>query len=505
MTRTAIREWDGASLLAVLDQRLSVAARALLGDDALGTADGRPPGAMASALLPQLIRLCQDPSRSDARWLLLTAAFGAFPTVDQLKSFGRFLELTPPAVAESALLADVLNDPRRGRVDLPMTLVDGGTLVDVDFCARNDTHTGIHRVVRETIPRWAARHDVTAVAWVDKYTVFRTLGPPEVARVFDYGTRPHIDAAGEASYRPQLVVPWHSVVVLSEVPDPRTSRCLAALARYSGNRLSLIGYDMIPITSAETRPPSDSDAFAEYLTVVKHAHRLAGISRSAAAEFAGFAASVKAQGLAGPEVREVQLAGEAPRASAGSPAPRAARPVVLCLGTREPHKNQRAVLHAAERLWREGLDFEVRLVGGPGWSDTVFRRALDHLLAARRRVVVLGRVSDEKLIGEMRSASFVVFASLHEGYGLPVAEALATGTPVVTSDFGSQAEIAEAGGCLTVDPRDDDAITAALRRLLTDPDELERLRRETAARPVRTWDKYADELWEFLVASKDMS
>jgi len=177
---------------------------------------------------------------------------------------------------------------------------------------------------------------------------------------------------------------------------------------------------------------------------------------------------------------------------------------VLCLGTREPHKNQRAALHAAERLWREGLDFEVRLVGGPGWSDTVFRRAIDDLLAARRPVTALGRVSDEKLIEEMRSASFVVFASLHEGYGLPVAEALATGTPVVTSDFGSQAEIAEAGGCLTVDPRDDDAITAALRRLLTDPDELARLRRETAARPVRTWDEYADELWEFLVASEDM-
>jgi glycosyltransferase involved in cell wall biosynthesis len=173
--------------------------------------------------------------------------------------------------------------------------------------------------------------------------------------------------------------------------------------------------------------------------------------------------------------------------------------VVLCPGSREPHKNQRATLHAAERLWREGLDFEVRLVGGPGWSDRVLRPALERLESAGYPIVSLGRVSDARLTEEMRGARIVVFASLHEGYGLPVSEALATGTPVITADFGSQAEIAELGGCLTVDPRDDLALTDALRLTLTDDAVLARLRAEASARVVRTWDDYAAELWDFLV------
>jgi hypothetical protein len=49
-----------------------------------------------------------------------------------------------------------------------------------------------------------------------------------------------------------------------------------------------------------------------------------------------------------------------------------------------------------------------------------------------------------------------------------------------------------------VDPRNDDEVTGAVRRLLTMPDELQRLRAEAVARPVRTWDDYASDLWAFL-------
>jgi glycosyltransferase involved in cell wall biosynthesis len=352
------------------------------------------------------------------------------------------------------------------------------------------------------MPRWGDEHSVTAVAWIDEYSALRTLAPREVSRVFAYERSVSDDPASDATYRPRLVVPWRSVLVLPDVSNPRASSQLAALASFSGNTVSMIGYDMIPITSAEMRPTADSGAFAQYLTVVKHAHRVAGISRSAAAEFAGFKRSLTAQGLEGPEVREVLLASEAPHTLGSAPRPRGDHLVVLCVGSQEPHKNQRAALHAAERLWREGLDFEIRLVGGPGWSDAVLRPAIEHLRDAGRPITALGRVSDARLLDELRSADMVFFASLHEGYGLPVAEALACGTPVITSNFGSQLEIAELGGCLVVDPRDDDEITGALRRLLTKPDELERLRGQAAARPVRTWDEYASELWAFLCTKK---
>lgn len=494
----------GPSILTALDQRLATAASVLLGADAPDLPEGRRPGMASSHLLPALIALCADSRRQDARWLVLTATFGAFPTTDQVKEFGRTVELGPSEYAESTLLAEVISEPGRGRVDLPMTIVADGVVVEVDFCARYDTHTGIHRVVRETVPRWRAEHTVTAVAWIDQYSAFRTLAPREVDRVFSYDGPLSGETASDATYRPRLVVPWRSVLVLPDVANPRASGQLAALAKFSGNSVSMIGYDMIPITSAEMRPLADTGAFAQYLTVVKHAHRVAGISRSSTAEFAGFTHSLKSQGLAGPDVREVLLAGEAPH-TLGSARPHGDRPVMLCLGSQEPHKNQRAALHAAERLWREGLDFEVRLVGGRGWSDAVLRPAIERLADAGRSITALGRVSDSRLLDEMRSADFVFFASLHEGYGLPAAESLACGIPVITSNFGSQLEIAELGGCLVVDPRDDDEVTEAIRRLLTKPEELQRLRSEAVARPVRTWDEYASELWAFLCTIGDVA
>lgn len=482
-------------LLAALEQRLSAAARVATD---LDVPVDVPPGHVAARLLPALLDACRAPDRADLRWLVLTCVTGAFPDVATVLELARRLELAPTEHVETWLLAEALDRLRTGRPDLHATVVDQGTVVDVDFCARYETHTGIQRVVRETVPRWAAEHDLTLTAWVDSYDAMRSLAPREDARVLHHERDVDIALADELAYRPRLVVPWRSLVVLPDVPNTAASDVLAALGRFSGNRVGMIGYDLIPITSAELRPDVDAIASAQYLTVVKRAHRVAGISASATAEFQGFVDAVAAQGLPGPVVAEVQLTEDALPPADDAPAPERSRPVVLLPGTREPHKNQRTVLHAAERLWREGLDFEVRLVGGRGWSDEVLAPVVARLVADGRPLVDVGRVPEAQLWREIRGADVVAFLSLHEGYGLPVSEALACGRPVLTSRFGSQAEIAAAGGCVVVDPRDDDDVTAGLRLLVTDRAERDRLAAEAAARPQRTWDQYADELWEFL-------
>lgn len=118
---------------------------------------------------------------------------------------------------------------------------------------------------------------------------------------------------------------------------------------------------------------------------------------------------------------------------------------------------------------------------------------------SHRPLDVRRAVSDAELDHAYAMASFTVFPSLHEGYGLPVAESLAHGVPVITSDFGSTAEIAADGGALLVDPHDDGALTAAMRTLLTDQQALDRLRDEISGRPERSWRDYADGLWGQLV------
>ena len=160
--------------------------------------------------------------------------------------------------------------------------------------------------------------------------------------------------------RPALVVPWHSVVVLAEVPPPAACDRLAALAQFSDNDVVAIGYDCIPAISPDMMPVGETNRFAHFLPVIKHARRVASIGATATAEFRGFASALPVQGLPGPLVSEVRLpVGKAMPAPNGSqaPAPRdRPLPLVLCVGTFEPRKNQLAVLYAAERLWRRGTE-----------------------------------------------------------------------------------------------------------------------------------------------------
>ncbi len=240
--------------------------------------------------------------------------------------------------------------------------------------------------------------------------------------------------------------------------------------------------------------PQVASSFVRYLTAVKFATRVAAVSASAAEEFGGYVQSLPVQGVVGPEVIAVPL-GEV---AATAPDVPSSPPTVLVVGAHDPRKNHLTVLHSAEVLWREGLDFSLQFIGAGGWGEA-FPDRVDELRRAGRPVTVRQAVTEEELDAAYGSAAFTVFPSLHEGYGLPVVESLSRGTPVVTSDFGSTDEIASRGGAVTVDPRDAGALAAAMRRLLTDPDALAALRAQIATRPRRDWQDYADELWERLV------
>jgi glycosyltransferase involved in cell wall biosynthesis len=382
-----------------------------------------------------------------------------------------------------------------------LLLVSDKVVVDVDHSARFDLHTGIQQVVRQTLPLWVRDHGVVPVAWTDRLQFIRTLSPSERRRALHWG----LDALGDAQLltTPVVVAPWRTVVVLPETPARDACDRLAALAQYSGNSVVAIGYDCIPVISADLVPASEPGRFARYLTIIKYARRVAGISSSATSEFRGFSDALPAQGLEGPQVVECTLpadsAGLVETNEADAPGDAdALPPLVLCVGSLEPRKNQLGLLYAAECLWREGLDFRLLLIGGSGWGDQV-PRMVAQLRGQGRQIEVKSRVTDAELRKAYRRARFTTFASLHEGYGLPVAESLSLGTPVITSDFGSTREIGEVGGAILIDPADDQALVDAMRTLLTDDDRLRSLQQEIAARPVRTWEHYAAELWDCLV------
>jgi glycosyltransferase involved in cell wall biosynthesis len=490
-------------------ERILTAAEAVLGP---APSLGEDVVLAASLRLDELVRHLLDTHDDAVAWLLLTAVAGAYPLGDDVRAVRRRAELDGAREVTFELLDRARLLASRHRTAHCAMTVATGVVVDLDACARSDFHNGIQRVARETVKAWGREHDLTPVAWTDTAGITRTLTPPEELRAAHWGRAqdeiaPLVARAEEYATggprHPQLVVPWRTTVVLPEVPLSDRCPALAALAQFSGSSVVAIGYDAIPVVSADLRPFGEATAFAAYLGVVKYSDRVAGISSSATVEFAGFAHALASQGLPGPRVHEVQLPSDVPPPPPGYQRVAPARPRVLSVGRLEPHKNHAALLHAAEVLWREGLDFELELIGGPGWSTEVVDRQLAALERAGRPLVRHGSVSDEQLWRAIRDASFTVFVSLHEGFGLPVSESLACGTPVITTRYGSQGEIAQGGGCLTVDPRDDDALVEAMRTLITDPATEARLRAEAAARPDRTWQDYATELWTSLVRGED--
>jgi glycosyltransferase involved in cell wall biosynthesis len=209
-------------------------------------------------------------------------------------------------------------------------------------------------------------------------------------------------------------------------------------------------------------------------------------------------------GQRGPEISVDPLPSEVPDSTPEDLAAAAERllapglPMVLCVGTHEPRKNHLALLHAAELLWREGLRFSLVLVGGRSWNDGRFTQELAAARERGRPVETVTTLSDTLLWAAYRLARCMVFPSLNEGFGLPIAEALSCGTPVVTSNYGSMAEIAAGGGALVVDPRNDDSVAAGLRTVLTDDGVHRHLAAAARARPVRTWEQYAADVWSAL-------
>jgi glycosyltransferase involved in cell wall biosynthesis len=145
---------------------------------------------------------------------------------------------------------------------------------------------------------------------------------------------------------------------------------------------------------------------------------------------------------------------------------------VLYAGNVKPHKNLERLIDAFALVRKRGLDhLKLVLIGDEISKYTALRRAV-HQHQLHNYVRFLGYLPEETLAVMYRLAGVFVFPSLYEGFGLPPLEAMASGTPVVTSNVSSLPEVAGDAAVL-VDPYDPQAIADGIYRVLTD----EKLRR----------------------------
>ncbi len=137
---------------------------------------------------------------------------------------------------------------------------------------------------------------------------------------------------------------------------------------------------------------------------------------------------------------------------------------VLFVGTLEPRKNLPRLIHAFAQIARDDPGIGLAVVGASGWLTSDIA-PLVRALGLESRIAFAGYVPDAELTRWYQAAMVFCYPSLYEGFGLPVLEAMACGTPVVTSNIGSMAEIGRDAAIL-VDPTDIDAIASGIRTSL---------------------------------------
>lgn len=140
------------------------------------------------------------------------------------------------------------------------------------------------------------------------------------------------------------------------------------------------------------------------------------------------------------------------------------RPYVLYVGKLEPRKNLPTLIKAFASIARQFPDHQLVLAGNPGWDfQAIYETAA--CIPLRERIRFTGFVAEADLPALYAEADLFVYPSSYEGFGFPVLEAMACGTPVITSNVSSLPEVAGDAGLL-VDPLDVVALVDAMRQVL---------------------------------------
>jgi glycosyltransferase involved in cell wall biosynthesis len=168
------------------------------------------------------------------------------------------------------------------------------------------------------------------------------------------------------------------------------------------------------------------------------------------------------------------------------------REFILHVGVLSPRKNLVRLMHAYRRLRADGLiAHQLILAGSRGWRDEEIVREAGAIDPSGQDIRLIGQVADGDLPALYHLAELFVFPSLYEGFGIPPLEAMARGTPVVSSNAAALPEVVGDAAEL-VDPLDEVGLAEAIKRVLTNASRREELTirgRERAAR--FSWEQTA--------------
>lgn len=227
-------------------------------------------------------------------------------------------------------------------------------------------------------------------------------------------------------------------------------------------------HDLIPIEYPEYNRPAEPARHAARLETI--AAYASGVIVNSAATREVLQAYWAAQRVAAPPITIAPLGISLDVSDASLPPPQAQVPYFVMLGTIEPRKNHLLLLH----LWRQMIETDpdrtprLVLVGRRGWENEAVFNLLDRAPFLRRHIIECSGLDDSELLALLRGARALLSPSFAEGFGLPVAEALAAGTPVLASSLAAHREVGGAAADY-LDPLDGLGWLEAIRAYSSEP------------------------------------
>jgi glycosyltransferase involved in cell wall biosynthesis len=377
-------------------------------------------------------------------------------------------------------------------------------LFDASHTSHTSAQTGIQRVVRMFYTRLAATQEVTPVCYDPHLAGWRPLGAGERAVLADlsggagrsrgakWTLRQTVAGTARRWLGRRPALPPAAGLICPELFTARVGARLPELmAGVTGPRVAIF-YDAIALKHPELTPAATVARFPAYLRELLMFDGVAAISEDSAQclrDYWRWFGAAEA-----PPVQAVPLAIDEANTGYPADATPAGRPRLLCVCTIEGRKNHLALLDACETLWRDGLDFELQLIGmaRPDTAAAALER-IRGLQEAGRPLLFSGAVPESELHAAYRRCAFTVYPSIIEGFGMPVLESLQHGKPCVCSGRGALGESARGGGCVPLETVTPASLATALRRLLQDPAELAGLAAAARSRRLRTWPEYTAE------------
>ena len=357
------------------------------------------------------------------------------------------------------LMEAVIHDRHHASVDAGQ--VARQLLVDISALVREDLKTGIQRVVRAQLLALLKLQNRQRLVlpvylsdeggrWHYRYArrYLHELGGTDSYGVVDDEVEV---AEGDVFYCPDL---------FPGAVNEAARTGLYARWRETGVRICFMVHDILPVLRPDFFPPRVEKVFGDFLrTVGREADCLVCISAAVADETRTWLSTKTAAGTLprfavlhhGADIDASQPSTGLPPDADAVLAGIAAMPTFAMVGTIEPRKGHAQALDAFERLWAQGLDVRLAIVGGEGWKalPDKERRSIPSLMARlrehpelNRRLFVLHGASDEYLDRIYAASTCLLVASEGEGFGLPLIEAARHGVPLLVRDLPVFHEVA---------------------------------------------------------------